>query len=81
MPASVHKEWMIRAYVVTFAFVTFRFLDDYGPTSRLKPPDESAINFLWASWTLPLLTSEVILQLRRMRKPDRRAKAEMPRRG
>lgn len=32
---ALHKEWMIRAYVVTFAFVTSRTLSDYGPTSRL----------------------------------------------
>ena len=28
---ALHKEWMIRAYVVTFAFVFFRILSDYSP--------------------------------------------------
>jgi len=32
---QIHKEWMARAYVVTFSFVTFRLFNDYGPTSRL----------------------------------------------
>jgi hypothetical protein len=63
----VHKEWMVRAYVVTFAFVTFRVLNDYGPTSRLQPVGDRAITIGWACWALPLLVTEVILQLRRMR--------------
>jgi hypothetical protein len=62
-----HKEWMVRAYVVTFAFVTFRVLNDYGPTSHLKPDQDRALTIGWACWTLPLLFTEVILQLRRMR--------------
>lgn len=64
---QIHKEWMARAYVVTFAFVTFRVLNDYGPTSHLQPANDRAITIAWASWVLPLLATEVILQLRRMR--------------
>jgi heme/copper-type cytochrome/quinol oxidase subunit 3 len=66
---EVHKEWMIRAYVVTFSFVTFRLLNDYGPTSHLEPGNDRAITIAWACWVLPLLVTEVILQLRRMRSP------------
>jgi len=65
----VHKEWMVRAYVVTFAFVTFRVLNDYGPTSHLQPDNDRAITIGWACWTLPLLVTEVVLQFRRMRSP------------
>jgi len=64
---QVHKEWMVRAYVVTFAFVTFRLLNDYGPTSRVQPANDRAITIAWACWALPLLVTEVILQLRKMR--------------
>jgi len=66
---QVHKEWMVRAYVVTFAFVTFRVLNDYYPGARLQPDNDRAITVGWASWVLPLLFAEVILQLRRMRSP------------
>ena len=66
---QIHKEWMVRAYVVTFAFVTFRVLNDYGPSSQLQPGNDKAITIAWASWVLPLLVTEVILQLRRMRSP------------
>jgi hypothetical protein len=54
------------AYVVTFAFVTFRLLNDYYPGARLQPDGDRAITFGWASWALPLLFTEIILQLRRM---------------
>jgi Predicted membrane protein (DUF2306) len=65
---EIHKEWMIRAYVVTFAFVTFRVFSDYGPTSHLKPPDHLFITLSWACWVVPLFITEIVLQLRRMRK-------------
>ena len=66
---SIHKEWMVRAYVVTFSFVVLRSLgriEDFllGPTSHLEPATE-----LWISWALPLFVTEVILQLRRMGLP------------
>jgi uncharacterized membrane protein YozB (DUF420 family) len=64
---ELHKEWMIRAYVVTFAFVTFRILSDYGPTSRLQPENDRSITISWACWVVPLAITEMIFQLRRVR--------------
>jgi uncharacterized membrane protein YozB (DUF420 family) len=66
---AIHKEWMARAYVTTFAFVTFRVLNDYYPGARLQPYNDRMVTFIWLSWVLPLLVLEVILQLRRMRRP------------
>jgi len=60
---------VVRAYVVTFAFVTFRVLNDYYPGSHLQPDSDRAVAMGWASWVLPLLATEVLLQLRRMRSP------------
>ena len=65
---QIHQEWMVRTYVVTFAFVTFRVLTDYGPTSRLGDPAQRSDVYGWASWVLPLLAAEVIMQLRKMRR-------------
>lgn len=64
----MHKEWMVRTYVITFAFVTFRILNDYGPTSHLQPLTDRIVTLAWISWTLPLFVTEMILQLRRARK-------------
>ena len=57
-----HKEWMIRSYVVTFAFVTFRFLND-SPfvISLMQKFDERGPAVIWFSWTIPLFVTEVVL--------------------
>lgn len=65
----IHREWMIRSYVVTFAFVTFRVLNDFPPMSTWLPDQDRANVIIWACWAIPLLFTEVILQLRRMRHP------------
>jgi hypothetical protein len=64
---QIHKEWMVRTYVVTFAFVTFRVLNDYYLGARLQPDGDRAVAVGWACWALPLLFTEIVLQLRRMR--------------
>ena len=69
---AVHKEWMVRAYVVTFAFVTFRILNDFPPLSRIQPASDRANMIGWACWSIPLLFTEVVLQLRRMSSPGPR---------
>jgi hypothetical protein len=58
---------MIRAYVVTFAFVFFRILSDYGPMSRLQPENDRSITIAWTCWVIPLAVTEMIFQLRRVR--------------
>ena len=62
-----HKEWMIRSYVVTFAFVFFRILSDYGPTSRLQPENDRSIIITWVCWVVPLAVTEMVFNLKRIR--------------
>lgn len=62
----IHQEWMIRSYIVTFAFVTFRYLVDFPPTMYLKPVQDLILTSLWVCWTLPLFAAEVILQIRQI---------------
>lgn len=64
---ALHKEWMIRAYVVTFSFVTFRIMTDYSPMARLRPENDRDITVAWASWVVPLAIAEIILQWKRVR--------------
>ena len=61
-----HKEWMIRSYVVTFAFVFFRI--GSITVGALKPDAalEAAQTMAWACWALPLLMTELILQGRKI---------------
>jgi len=56
-----HQEWMIRSYVVTFAFVTFRFLSDMPAIQALGPFTEYGPAVGWVSWTIPLLITEVLI--------------------
>ncbi len=57
-----HKEWMIRSYIVTFAFVTFRIFVAMGMAAGLGEFDEVAPSAGWTSWTIPLLIAEVFIQ-------------------
>jgi hypothetical protein len=63
---ALHKEWMIRAYVVTFAFVFFRILSDYTPMSGLRPENDRDITIAWACWVVPLAVTEMVFQVRRV---------------
>lgn len=57
-----HKEWMIRSYVVTFAFVNFRWLVDLPIAHQLMNKfEERGPTIIWLSWTIPLLITEIVL--------------------
>jgi hypothetical protein len=63
----LHKQWMIRSYIVTFAFVTFRIITDYLPYEAwwgISRPDMSNAA-IWAVWVLPLLAYDMMLARRR----------------
>jgi uncharacterized membrane protein YozB (DUF420 family) len=74
-----HKEWMIRSYVVTNGFVVFRLIL-YGLMSIdnfLFKNDLGGVS-AWASWSIPLLITEWVLQARKLRdKPMLKAKLFM----
>jgi uncharacterized membrane protein len=62
-----HKEWMIRSYVVTFSFVTFRLVTDVLGYLGIG---EQMVNYTlmaWAAWALPLLVTEAVIQGRKIR--------------
>lgn len=56
-----HKEWMIRSYVVTFAFVSFRWIENLPFVSQLGSFSETAPTLIWISWAIPLLIAEVFI--------------------
>ncbi len=62
-----HREWMIRSYTVTFAFVTFRLVDQWLASLHFASPDDIDTIMAWACWSVPLLIAEPLLQWRRMR--------------
>jgi TRAP-type C4-dicarboxylate transport system permease small subunit len=62
---AAHREWMIRSYVVTFAFVTFRLMGrDLHLYASLGVETELTM-LSWLCWAIPLLFTEVVLQWKR----------------
>lgn len=62
-----HKEWMIRSYVVTFAFVNFRWLVDLSIAQQLMEKfSERGPTMAWLSWTIPLLVTEIVLSWKKV---------------
>jgi Predicted membrane protein (DUF2306) len=64
--AEQHREWMIRSYVVTFSFVTFRVLEVVLDTAKLGTIVERKAAASWMAWAIPLLLTECILQGRKI---------------
>lgn len=60
---EAHKEWMIRSYVVTFGFVTFRWLVALPMWAFLGSAVPATAT--WLAWVVPLLVAEVVLQWKR----------------
>jgi hypothetical protein len=65
---KAHKQWMIRSYIVTFAFVTFRIIVDYVPYTAWwgVSNDDMALAMIWPVWVVPLLIYEISLQYRNL---------------
>jgi uncharacterized membrane protein len=67
-----HREWMLRSYTVTFAFVTYRLgealLRHWIKLPDTPDADDIAIMMAWACWAVPLVLAEPLIQLRAMRR-------------
>ena len=60
-----HREWMIRSYVVTFAFVFFRIIVGVMQAAGIGTLPEQLATAAWLCWSLPLVITEVVLQSRK----------------
>jgi len=61
-----HKQWMIRSYVVTFAFVTFRVVSDSLVYLGVSEPLQYYAMLAWGCWAMPLLFAEAVIQGRQV---------------
>ena len=59
-----HKQWMVRSYVVAFAFVSFRLTEDLLAAGKVMLEHERSAMLAWACWAVPLLVTEVVIQSR-----------------
>ncbi len=60
-----HKEWMMRSYLVTFAFIVSGLLLKTDYVQQLGTFDEISPSFFWMGWSVPLFGYEVLLSFRR----------------
>jgi len=61
-----HKQWMIRSYVVTFAFVTFRLVNEMMAYFGIGDIADRRALMAWACWAVPLLVAEMLIQGRQV---------------
>ena len=61
-----HREWMIRSYVVTFAFVLFRITQPALGAAGIGTLQDQLVAAAWLCWSVPLLITEVVLQGRKI---------------
>jgi len=63
----IHRRWMLRNYIITFVFVTFRAATLIPGVMGLAPPSVMIPTLLWLSWVVPLLAYEISIGMRRRR--------------
>jgi uncharacterized membrane protein len=62
-----HREWMLRSYAVTFAFVTFRLFVDVSDRLHFTSHGDISALMAWACWSVPLMLIEPLIQFRKIR--------------
>lgn len=65
---DLHKEWMIRSYIVTLAFTTYRFGDDILSALEVGTGNDIAALMSWACWAIPLFIGELFIQGNKIKK-------------
>ncbi len=60
-----HKEWMIRSYIVTLVFISFRFFNEYLDAAQIGTFVERAATIGYLSTFVPLFLAELIFNWNR----------------
>jgi uncharacterized membrane protein len=62
----MHREWMIKSYVLTLSFIGFRSVEDLLTKMNISNFVDRKILMAWACWAIPFFITELILQARRI---------------
>ena len=62
-----HREWMLRSYTVTFAFVTFRLFALVLDKLQVVSADDAGTIMSWACWAAPLILVEPLIQAKKIK--------------
>jgi hypothetical protein len=63
-----HEEWMVRSYLITFAFVVQNYVLKIPAVVALASFPELSPNIFWFSWSAPLFIHQVYLTMIKVRK-------------
>lgn len=63
---ELHKEWMIRSYILTSGFVIARLFVDVLVSLEIASRIEALTLMNWAGWVIPLFLAELIIQGRKI---------------
>lgn len=63
---EMHREWMIKSYVLTLAFVCFRSVEDVLALMNIGDFFSRKVLMAWACWAVPFFVTEVVLQARKI---------------
>jgi uncharacterized membrane protein len=62
---KLHKEWMVRSYLVTLAFVTSALLSKLPFVASQGTFAEVSPSLFWAAWSVPLFLYDIVLSAQR----------------
>ncbi len=62
---KLHKEWMVRSYLVTLAFVISALLHKLPFVASQGSFAEVSPGLFWAGWSIPLFVFDVVLSVQR----------------
>lgn len=63
---EIHRAWMRRNYIITFAFVVFRLAGKIPGLYELGTVAEVFTTFGWMSWVVPLLLGELLVSAKQV---------------
>lgn len=63
---AMHREWMVKSYVLTLAFVVNRVVEDVLAKANIGSFIDRKVLMAWACWAIPFFLTEVVLQCRRL---------------
>jgi uncharacterized membrane protein len=64
-----HREWMVRSYVVTTGFITYRLIAYVLATFQIGTRVEQRGMASWCCWAFPLLITEAVIQGNKILRP------------
>jgi uncharacterized membrane protein YozB (DUF420 family) len=73
---AMHREWMIKSYVLTLSFVTFRFSEDVLIRMGISSFIERKVLMSWACWAIPFFFTVLVLDVRKLLRPAAREATE-----